>query len=247
MIFDASRQVLWFGRAALLIVAAAVAVAAPPTNPQPDATMPNVFYGAVPPDGTAAPVLVFIHGLGANAEWWWKSNDNMYTAVYEGGYRSAFISMSPDNSRNDSGIIKNAAVLKAALPKVAAHYNVPQFYVVCHSMGGVDLQAALLKSQLTQLDTDIAKYVKAVFTLATPNQGTELADWAFGTGKPLAEKLGLTSAGLFDLQTTFMAGFRTKSRPGLRRRRDSLLHHGGDGIHQQHPAPGDRQHFEYSC
>ena len=98
-------------------------------------------------------------------------------------------------------------------PKVAAYYNVPQFYVICHSMGGVDLQAALLKSSLTQLDPDIAKYVKAVFTLRTPNQGTELADWAFGDGKPVAEVLGLISAGLLDLRTSFMASFRAKADP----------------------------------
>src|SRR5262245_13719470 len=166
MNFGASRSCLWCAAVAFFFVLASTAATAaktPPPTPQPDATMPNVFYGAVPPDGAGSPVLVFVHGLGANAPWWWSSNDDMYTAVYGDGYRSAFISMSPDNSTNDAGVMKNAAVLKAALPKIAAYYNVRQFYVICHSMGGVDFQAALLKSSLTQLDTDISRYVKAVF------------------------------------------------------------------------------------
>src|SRR2546425_1525483 len=176
--------------------------------PQPDPHFPNIFYGAIPPLGDAAPVIVFVHGLRGTASDWWIRN-NMFQAAFAAGYRTAYFSINPDNSRNDASIADNAAALVAILPRIAVHYQVSQFYVVGHSKGGVDMQAAML-------NPDIGKLVQALFTVSTPNQGTELADWAFGPGLPIAGPLNLLTPGVLSLTTTNMASFRQNADPVLK-------------------------------
>ena len=48
--------------------------------PHPDPNFPNIFYGAIPPFGGHAPVVVFVHGLAGNARDWWVRND-MYLSL----------------------------------------------------------------------------------------------------------------------------------------------------------------------
>ena len=180
-----------------------------PTAPTPVVApggAPNIFYGGVNPAAAAnAPVLFFVHGLGTNAQYWFEGND-MYQDVYNGGYRSAYVSMNADNSKNTATIAQNAATLQALLPQVLAHFNVQQVYVVCHSKGGLDTQVAML-------DPTFRSAVKAIFTLATPNQGTELADWAFGAGQKIANLFGLQSPGLYDLRPEYVATLRAQLDP----------------------------------
>lgn len=169
--------------------------------PVPAPLQPNVFFGDVPPGGESAPVLVFVHGVNSNAATWWTPPNDMYTRAYQAGYRTAFVSMSPDNTPNNQSPDVNAPVFAAALPAIVSRYLVPNVYVIAHSKGGVDVQASFLSPA-------VAFYIKAVFTIATPHQGTELADWAFGPGQAQAAALGLLSPAVYAMQTTIAAQFR---------------------------------------
>jgi hypothetical protein len=154
-----------------------------------------------------SPVLVFVPGLGENASFFWTNGNTMYSAAFAAGYRTAFISFSEDNGPANGRISDNASVLKSLLPYIAARYSVAKMYLVGHSKGGVDIEAAL--------EPNIQSMVKAVFTLATPSGGTELADWAFGPGQELAQQLGLLTPAFFDMRTDRMSAFRQQVDPIL--------------------------------
>ena len=175
--------------------------------PAPDPAGPaNIFYGAVPttaPGPVTSTVLVFVHGLGGTADNWWLAN-NTYQMAFVLGYRTAFVELVPDAS-----IVVNGEALRVTLPIIADHYDVEKMVLIGHSKGGVDLQVAMIAPGAANL-------VKAVFTLASPNQGTELADWAFGPGFPIAGGLGLLSPGVFSLRTQNMAAFRAVADPIFR-------------------------------
>src|ERR1051326_4459108 len=108
---------------ALVLALAFAAQAAPPSAPPltTDPSFPNLFYGAVPPGGKSAPVLVFIHGLGGSFVDWIEINNcptsvpgckgsinDMYDLAYQGGYRTVFLSMNADNTNNSLSIQNNA-------------------------------------------------------------------------------------------------------------------------------------------
>jgi triacylglycerol lipase len=189
------------------LLLAAFAAFAQPADPQPDPNAPNVFYGAVPPNGAAAPVLVFIHGLGATASYFWTNGNDMYSTAYSAGYRTAFISMSSDNTPNFNHASANAAVLSSSLPYVLANYGVRQIYFVCHSKGGIDTEYAM------GTNLAVLKAAKAVFTLSAPNQGDALADWCFNKGKVTCKALHLFNAGMADLRTTTVQAYRAAFDP----------------------------------
>ena len=177
--------------------------------PAPGSSDLHIFYGQVPAQEPQSPVIVFIHGLRGRAADWWENND-MYGFVYRAGYRSAFVSLNHDNTPNDKPIVENADVIEDALPKIAARYGVEQVFVVAHSKGGLDLQEALARERVSGL-------VRVVFTISSPNTGTELADWAYGPGRSVAEALGLLTPGVADLRTTVVAGLRRRADPVLTR------------------------------
>ena len=81
----------------------------------------------------------------------------------------------------------DAAVLHQLLPQVLACENVSSVILICHSKAGLDAQDAMLTGG------SFLSSVKMVFTLASPNQGAELADWVYGAGKSEGKKLGLLS------------------------------------------------------
>jgi hypothetical protein len=188
----------------------------PPTPPAPtaDPLYINVFYGAVNPTyaNFKTPVLVFVPGLGGVASDWYTNND-MYARAYQAGYRTAFITPNTTNTSASGSIQSDGAVLNSVIPRVASMYNVTQMYFIGHSKGGLDLQQAIL-------DGGIASYVKAVFTIATPNQGTALADWAFASAnqaivEELSQKynLNLNTQAVADMEVTNMATFRAAADP----------------------------------
>jgi hypothetical protein len=193
---------------ALLCVVALVAcprLAAAQAPPAADLFHPNIFYGDVPVGGESAPVLVFVHGMNSNAATWWTPPNDMYARAYAAGYRTAFVSLSEDNSPNNAAIDVNAVVFAKAIPSIVGHYQAPNVYVIAHSKGGIDVQAGMLSPAVSFL-------IKAVFTIATPHRGTELADWAWGPGQPVAAGLGLLSPATFSIQTSVMM---VQARPVL--------------------------------
>ncbi|MPZ19323.1 MAG: hypothetical protein GEV06_15620 [Luteitalea sp.] len=177
-------------------------------EPVRDLIYTNVFYGGALPTATTAPVLVFVHGFGGTARYWWRNND-MYALAYLAAYRTAFISLSPDGTPNHESIEVNAVALRWRLPRILRHYRAQKLYLIGHSKGGVDIQAAML-------DPATAALVRAVFTISSPNHGTELADWAFEHPQ-LAQKLNLLTPAVNSLRTSNMEGFRELADPILRK------------------------------
>ncbi len=190
-----------------LILALAATLSAQPADPQPDPAAPNVFYGSVPAGGDTAPVLVFIHGLNSTASTFWTGGNDMYAMAYAAGYRTAFISMSLDNTPNTARISDNGAVIRTSLPYVLSNYNVPQVYFVGHSKGGLDTEFAVASYAGVRAAT------KAVFTLSTPNQGDALADWCFTKGKVVCKTLKLFNPGMADLRVNTVQAYRAAWDP----------------------------------
>ena len=198
----------------LLGFALAVIAQGPPT-PTPDPSVPNIFYGATPANGNSAPVIVFVHGLSEAASNWWVGSD-MYNAAYGAGFRTAFVSLNSDNSPNVTSWQQNGITLKPLLQQIASFTNARNFYIVAHGKGGLDTQAALLQGgspAYTGLDPVIAPLVKAVFELGTPNTGTPLANWAYGSGQKEAASLGLVNAGFQSLEVGTVQAFRSQADP----------------------------------
>lgn len=163
----------------------AAALAAPTPVPVPipqDCAEANVFYGAVPPGGEDAPVLVFVHGYGGQAIDWWFFNfgsgfNDMYDLAYSAGYRTAFVTDNLTGEAANCEVVRRPVisvfdagdVLKRQLEYITDHYDVDQVSIIAHSKGGVDSQAAIVFS-------GAAGMVKNVFTLSSPHQGEILAD-----------------------------------------------------------------------
>lgn len=188
------------------LLAASTLLLAQPATPTQDPAFANIWYGSVPPAGAQAPVLVFIHGLGGTASYFWVNND-MYSMAYTAGYRTAFISMNADNTPNSNTIAQNGAMIRNTLSTVAQHYQSKRLNMVGHSKGGLDIQFAIAYYP------GVRGLVRQVFTLATPNQGSHLADWAYGPGKPYASQLGILSPGLASMQTNYVQIYRAAFDP----------------------------------
>lgn len=213
---------------AFVAIPAGATTAKPPAAPPvvADSTLPNLWYGAVPPGGSTAPVLVFVHGLaGSYADWLESSNcppgptvcgpngvgagtgNDMYDYAYENGFRTVFMSMSQNNTNNSATIQANAAMLQTMFPRIQATYSVSKVYFVCHSKGGLDLEAAIANPQWIGI-------ANAVITLATPNQGDALADWLFSpSGQSVGQTLGLLNPGVQSLEISNVEQLRTQWDP----------------------------------
>jgi hypothetical protein len=215
---------LSFGLLVALVLGVFPAPAAiPPAPPLTiDPTQPNLFYGAVPPNGLNGPVVVFIHGLSGSYQNWIEvnncpasptgptckgSNNTMYDSAYQAGFRTAFMSLSLDNTNNTSNIQTNAAMLQTMFPKILSQFGVSKVYFVCHSKGGLDLQSAIANPQWIGI-------AKAVITLGTPNQGDALADWLFSpAGNQVGQLLGLLTPAVQSLQTSNVQSLRLQWDP----------------------------------
>ena len=209
---------------------------APPSAPPvtADSVLPNLFYGATPadcasPQSCPTPVLVFVHGLGGTYADWLEANNcpgsptpcgflngqptqgtknDMYDYAYQAGFRTAFMSLNANNTNNSASIQTNAAMLETVFPRILSHFSVSKVYFICHSKGGLDLQAALATPQWLGI-------ASAVFTFGTPNQGDALADYIFFTsnGQALGQLLGLNGPGVQSLETTNVEQLRNQWDP----------------------------------
>jgi hypothetical protein len=131
----------------------------------------------------------------------------MYATAYNAGYRTAFISMNPDNTPGTNTIAQNGNMIKQTLGTVMQHYQVKRVVMVCHSKGGLDTQYAIATN------TGVRGAIRAVFTLSTPNQGSAMANWAYGPGRAYAQQLGLLSPGMASLQTVYVQAYRAQWDP----------------------------------
>lgn len=126
----------------------------------------SIYYGMVPPNSSSKPVIVFVHGYASNASVWYSGDDNMYRDVYDDGYRSAFVSLTPNRH-----IWTNGNMLSNSIDQIRTHYNVNTVVVVGWSKGGVDTDASIVHYGANTK-------VSEVFTLSTPHQGTSIAEVA---------------------------------------------------------------------
>lgn len=159
----------------------------------------TIYYGAVPANSTSKPVLLFVHGLGGEASDWFTNND-MFTYAYNAGFRAVAVDLYPSGS-----VWENGQLLSSLIQQICAHYHVATINVVAHSKGGIDTQSAV----------DFYKagpYVQNEVTLDTPHHGSQLADLAYSWWSWwLAAILGQRSDATYDLQTSYMAYFRSIS------------------------------------
>lgn len=193
--------------------------AAPPLTIDP--VLPNLFYGASPSND--APVLVFVHGLSGSYQDWIESkncpttaptgpvckgsSNTMYDLSYQAGFRTVFMSLSPDNSNNTSSIQTNAAVLQGMFPRILSTFNTSKVYFVCHSKGGLDLQSAIATPEWIGM-------ALAVITMGTPNQGDALSDWCYSPASDGAcAALGLQNPAVQSMEIASVQALRVQWDP----------------------------------
>jgi hypothetical protein len=195
-------------------------------------------------------VLVFVHGLtGSYADWLESNNcppsptvcgpngpgagtgNDMYDYAYEAGFRTAFMSLSANNSNNSATIQANAAMLETVFPRILANFGVSKVYFICHSKGGLDLQAALATPQWIGM-------ASAVFTFGTPNQGDALSNWLFLTpnGQALGQALGLLTPGIQSMETANVLQLRTQWDPLFENAQIPFYTVAGDLCTEPHPT-----------
>lgn len=192
----------------------------PPPLPQPapgaaGCIEANIFYGAVPPGGEKARVLVFVPGLAGLAQDWWTDQtvaglNDMYYYAYGFGYRTAFVNanlIDPNGAcsaerRPANDMLRNGQTLAKQIEAIVKYYNVSQVDVVGHSKGGIDAQSATVWFGAW-------RYVRNIITVGTPYQGSILADLLWSPeGEQLGDLLGQRDAGTFSLRTPLMQLFR---------------------------------------
>lgn len=230
MDIEDTKAKLKFLALAALIVAVLLGMASPDSDlPLPPQALPptgdcfadNIFYGAIPPGGEEGQVLVFVHGLSGLAEDWWSNNssaglNDMYLRAYYAGYRTAFVNLNikldqpADCSvkrRPANDMLDNGFVLSQQLNTIFQHYDVDQVDIVAHSKGGIDAQAAIVWEEAWQ-------QVGHVFTLATPHQGSLLADLLWSPeGFWVSLLLGQRDEATFSMRTASMQLFRSITDP----------------------------------
>lgn len=126
----------------------------------------TIHYGLTPPNSSSKPVIVFVHGYASNASVFYEARDNMYRDVYSDGYRSAFVSLTPNRHMWTNGFM-----LANAISQVKTRYGVNQVVLVGWSKGGVDVDAAL---NHFGANSDVSQ----AFTLSSPHHGTAIAELA---------------------------------------------------------------------
>lgn len=126
----------------------------------------TIYYGKTPPNSSNKPVIVFVHGYASNAQVFFLGDDNMYADVYRDGYRSAYVSLTPNDD-----MWTNGSMLATMIDQIKDHYSNAPLVLVGWSKGGVDIDAALVHFGAND-------QVSEVFTLSTPHYGTGIAELA---------------------------------------------------------------------
>jgi pimeloyl-ACP methyl ester carboxylesterase len=143
--------------------------------------------------------ILFIHGINATSETWWKGNNDISELAYSGGYETAFIELSGTDDMWANGLL-----LAEKLREVYNFFN-KKVVIAAHSKGGVDAQTAIVHH-------GAAEFVKRVITLSTPHHGSELADLAYSKWADwLTETLGSKSDAVFSLQKAYMEAYRKRT------------------------------------
>jgi triacylglycerol lipase len=110
------------------------------------------------------PPLLLVHGYGCSrAAWWW-----MRRRLQADGWRVATISLEPVYASIDDYVDPLARRIDAVLAETGAD----QLILVGHSMGGLVARAYLQRCGESR--------VRALLTLGTPHQGSQLARIGFG-------------------------------------------------------------------
>ncbi len=126
----------------------------------------TIYYGLTPPNSSNKPVLVFVHGYASSASVWYTGRDNMYKDAYQDGYRTAFVSLTPNRHMWTNGFM-----LANMIDEITQYYGVSSVKVVAWSKGGVDSDAAIVHF-------GAGNKVSEAFTLSTPHNGTSIAEAA---------------------------------------------------------------------
>ncbi|MEL7002149.1 MAG: T9SS type A sorting domain-containing protein [Bacteroidota bacterium] len=126
----------------------------------------TIYYGRTPSNSSDKPVILFVHGYASNARVFFTGEDNMYADVYRDGYRSAYVSLTPNDDMWTNGFM-----LANMITRIKSHYNNAPLVVVGWSKGGVDIDAALVHFGANNQITE-------AFTLSTPHRGTGIAELA---------------------------------------------------------------------
>lgn len=126
----------------------------------------RIYYGRNPSGSSNKPVLVFVHGYASNAQVFFTGDDNMYADIYRDGYRSAYVSLTPNDDMWTNGFM-----LSTMIDQIKSHYNNAPLVLVGWSKGGVDIDAALVHFGAND-------QVDEVFTLSSPHLGTSIAELA---------------------------------------------------------------------
>lgn len=207
--------------ALLLTLGVLPALGAPPSAPPltVDPTLPNLWYGAVPPNGLNGPVLVFVHGYGGDYQNWIEVNNcgtipgcvgagnDMYDYAYQAGFRTVFLSMSSNNLPNQLSIQTNSAMLQTMFPLILSHYGVSKVFFICHSKGGLDLQNAIANPVWLGM-------ASMVITMGTPNQGDALASWIYlPANQALGQILGLLNPAVQSMEIANVEHLRAQWDP----------------------------------
>ncbi|MEO1052253.1 MAG: T9SS type A sorting domain-containing protein [Bacteroidota bacterium] len=126
----------------------------------------TIYYGRTPSGSSDKPVLVFVHGYASNAQVFFTGEDNMYADVYRDGYRSVYVSLTPNDD-----MWTNGYMLANMITRIKSRYSNAPLVMIGWSKGGVDIDAALVHFGANN-------QVSEVFTLSTPHFGTGIAELA---------------------------------------------------------------------
>ncbi|MEL6562632.1 MAG: hypothetical protein AAFQ94_30970 [Bacteroidota bacterium] len=158
----------------------------------------TIYYGRTPAGSSSKPVLIFVHGYASNAQVFFKGDDNMYADVYRDGYRSAYVSLTPNDD-----MWTNGPLLANMIGIIKSHYNNAPIVMIGWSKGGVDIDAALVHFGANNL-------VEEVFTLSTPHFGTSIAELANSVLLSLVNIIFMqNNDATLSLQRSYMSYFRS--------------------------------------
>lgn len=125
----------------------------------------------------AARPILFVHGKGGSANGggltYWDANDTTYYQNFRGKFSSVgFLTGITENRLGaEATILNNAKILKDVVSDMVQRYGVQKINILAHSKGGLDSRAYISSTSLNPNNN-----VAALFTLATPNHGSYMAN-----------------------------------------------------------------------